>query len=384
MAPRAGGGGGPSSPVEQKLVEIWRDVLGVPSVDVDDDFFDLGGHSLLAVRLMARIETELGRTLALATLFEARTVRQIADVIEERTKLARWSCLVPIQPEGPRPPFFCVHGVGGEVLSYLALASHMAPDQPFVAIRAAGYDGQSEPVHTIEDQAALYIREMLAYQPVGPYYIGGYSHGGRVALEMALQLERMDHEVAFIGILDTTPFEVRYNSLKYWGRMLRNVPLWFWYDAMRTPWRENRDRLSRAWRLVRRVAAARRHGPHSGEPAMKPDLSDSMNLTKLPDRIRRMYVMDYDAFLAYRPNGQCERVTVFRSRGQPLFASHEPDLNWRRVTKGEVRVRHVPGNHSSILAEPDVRVLANELRAALAEAQHDVTPAVTPTRVPAA
>jgi phthiocerol/phenolphthiocerol synthesis type-I polyketide synthase E len=68
----------PANEVENQLVEIWIELLGVPQIGVDDDFFELGGHSLLATRLLARINTRLGVRLALRDVFEERTVRMLA------------------------------------------------------------------------------------------------------------------------------------------------------------------------------------------------------------------------------------------------------------------------------------------------------------------
>jgi thioesterase domain-containing protein/acyl carrier protein len=369
--PAAGTETGKASPAEQTIAGIWADVLGLPSVGLDDDFFNLGGHSLLAVRLMSRIERVFNKKIPLATLFEARTVRQLAEIVQERKARSTWVSLVPIQTEGSKPPLFCVHGVGGEVLTYSALASHLPTDQPFVAFRASGYDGASEPLETIEEQASLYVREMIEYQPEGPYYIGGYSHGGRVALEMAIQLEAMHKEVAFLGIFDTTPLPVRQPLPTYIGRWLRNVPLWFWYDGRKTSGRANLERLRRfrraMWRRLFRSAPW--PGRAGGARTQPRDIGDMMDVERLPDHIRLMYKLDFAAFLKYRPSSRCASATLFRSRGQPLFGSHEPDLGWSRVTRDGVDVRHIAGNHSSIMREPDVRHLAKELVAALEMAQ---------------
>jgi amino acid adenylation domain-containing protein len=348
---------GPASPIERTLVEIWSQILGVSPVGVHDDFFALGGHSLLAIQLMTRVEAVFNRKLGLAVLFQAPTIRDLARAIEERTCRAKWTSLVPIQTEGSAPPLFCVHGVGGEVLVYSALAARLAPDQPFVAIQASGWEAGSVPVQTIEAQAAFYIGEMLDYQPEGPYYIGGYSHGGRVALEMALRLKAMGREVAFLGIIDTTPFGVRYKSVRYLARALRNLPWWIWYDLRRTTWRANLSRVLRVLRSNRRRASD------------VPDILDVMNKDWMPERVRRMYQQDLDAFTRYRPSGRCGPVTVFRARAQALFGSHEPDLNWSAVSVGPVVVRHVAGDHASILREPEVRGLAHELRRALTVAR---------------
>ena len=103
----------------------------------DDDFFALGGHSLVGVRLFAKIRKTWQVDLELAVLFEARTVRQLAEVIarsqqpagtEEKTH----SFLRAIQPNGSRVPLFCVHAVGGDVLFYEQLAKALGPISRFM------------------------------------------------------------------------------------------------------------------------------------------------------------------------------------------------------------------------------------------------------------
>jgi amino acid adenylation domain-containing protein len=356
-----------ASATEQAMADIWADVLNVPTVGPEEDFFNLGGHSLLAVRLMSRIEKAFGRRIALATLFEARTVRQLVGTVNERKPPSTWISLVPIQTLGSKPPFFCVHPVGGEVLVYSALAARLAPDQPFIAFRASGYDGVSKPLHSIEEQAALYAREMIAFQPDGPYYFGGYSHGGRVAIEMALQLEAMGREVAFLGIIDTTPCRVHRSSLTYLRGWLRNLPLWLWYDGRRSSIRANLDRLRRVRHRLRLRLSLR--GVGYGGAAVVPSLDDVMNLGQLPAAIQELYRNDFQAFSRYRPQGRCGDLTLFRSLGRPLMGSHEPDLGWGLVTRGTVNVCHIAGNHFSILSEPDVQQLAAALRASLECAQ---------------
>ncbi|MFS8087174.1 MAG: AMP-binding protein, partial [Acidobacteriota bacterium] len=135
----------PQTALERLLLPIWSEVLGVP-VRVTDNFFECGGHSLLAVRLFAQIEKRLGHHLALATLFQAPTVAQLAAVIDVAST-HEWTSLVPIQIAGDLPPFFCVHGLGGHVLEFYDLARHLGPNQPFYGLQSRGLDGK-QPLHT--------------------------------------------------------------------------------------------------------------------------------------------------------------------------------------------------------------------------------------------
>ena len=98
--------------LELQLVQIWKRVLGIPVVQVTDDFFDLGGHSLLAVQLFADIEKIFGNKLPLATLFQASTIKGIAQIIRQEDWLAPWESLVAIKPTGTKPPLFYLHGGG--------------------------------------------------------------------------------------------------------------------------------------------------------------------------------------------------------------------------------------------------------------------------------
>ena len=63
---------GPRSPIEEMLLETWRDLLGLPELGIHDQFFLVGGHSLLATRVMAQIQAVLQVALPVQMLFEAQ------------------------------------------------------------------------------------------------------------------------------------------------------------------------------------------------------------------------------------------------------------------------------------------------------------------------
>jgi amino acid adenylation domain-containing protein len=71
----------PQTPVEQTLVSIWSEILGVARIGLDDDFFDLGGHSLLAVKMLSRVQDSFELDLRLHSVFEHSTIRELAATI---------------------------------------------------------------------------------------------------------------------------------------------------------------------------------------------------------------------------------------------------------------------------------------------------------------
>ena len=174
----------PRNELELQLTRIWEQVLGIPIISVNDNFFEIGGHSLLAVRLLAQIEQVFDKNLPLATLFQAPTIEQLANALRQTEGSSSWSSLVALQPHGYKPPFFCVPGNLGNVFVDLGdLAKHLGPDQPFYGLQ----DGIQNPAQ-IEALAVRYLDEIRTVQPEGPYLLGGVCSGSIVAFEMAQQL----------------------------------------------------------------------------------------------------------------------------------------------------------------------------------------------------
>jgi acyl transferase domain-containing protein/thioesterase domain-containing protein len=337
--------------LETRIGAIWRELLGVERVEADDDFFALGGHSLLGVRLFSRIEKRLGHQLDLSTLFTARTVRALASHIRAGTT-SRWQALTPVQATGTRPAFYCVHGVGGEVLTFMELSRALGPDQPFYGFRALGHGGRERPLTSVSDQAAVYVRELLEADPDGPHFIGGYSHGARVVFEMACILEAQGRRPALVALIDSWASDKIPRGPAWPARFALNFPRWLWHDLRLSTRRENADRLRRGIAWLGRLAT-----PWRGRAV---EVGDHMDVRALPDSVRAVYEANFKAFRDYHPGHYPGAVTVFRATAQPILSPHLPDHGWGQFAP-ELRVVHVPGNHISIIAPPHVDELAAAL-----------------------
>ena len=192
----------PKDDMQSRLVELWEATFGVRPIGVDQDFFELGGDSLLAARLFTQIEEAFQMDLPLAALLEAPTIRQLAGIISGQNIRSSNSSLVVIQPDGTRPPLFCVHGHMGEIFYCRNLSRALGADQPLFGLRSRGH-GSERPHYTVEEMAVSYVREIRTVQPKGPYFLSGYCFGGLAAYEMARLLKTQGEDVALLVTFNT-------------------------------------------------------------------------------------------------------------------------------------------------------------------------------------
>jgi amino acid adenylation domain-containing protein len=341
----------PRDALELRLARLWEDVLGVRPIGPADDFFALGGHSLLATQLVARIERAFGQELPLAAVVNEMTVERVASRLRAGARRAP-SPLVPIQPEGPGLPFFCVHPVGGHVLPYLPLARALGGARPFYGLQAPGLEGDERPLASVEAMAGCYEGCVRAVQPSGPYHLGGWSLGGLVALELARRLRGQGEEVALVALLDS------------------HVPA----EGTEPPDADDAELLAGFARELRgalglpETGASTSDRRRSAEDVLEELLAQARAARVLPadadvSDVRRRYAVyaaNVRAMVAHRPRPYPGRLTLIRAGG-----AVGPEPEWAGLAIGGLDVGAVPGDHYGILRPPAVEALAARLRAAL-------------------
>jgi len=317
--------------VQSQLVRIWEEVLGKKPIGIRDNFFELGGHSLLAARLMHRIGQAAGKTLPLAMLLEAPTVELLAATLRQDGWSHHWSSLVPIQPAGSHPAFFCVHGVGGNAVGFHELGRHMSPDYPLYGLQSQGLDGKRPCFKTIEEMASHYISEIRSVRPQGPYFIGGFSLGGLIAYEMAQQFRAMDEEVGLLVLFDTYPVNLKNVSASVVQLLL--TPSWrHWVH----------DLPSKAVKRVRRAVKNR----------------------NVPQFLRDVRDSNAGAAERYTLRPYAGKATLIRAGEKSLRSSGDPHAAWPGLV-GELEVHEIPGDHYEMLIVPQVEHLAECLKSCI-------------------
>jgi amino acid adenylation domain-containing protein len=349
--------------LEVRLIWIWEKVLGVKPINTRENFFDLGGHSLIAVRLFSEIEKAFGQRLPLATLFQFPTIEQLAEVIRQKGWQSSWQSLVALRPQGTKPPFFCVHAVGGNVLEYSDLARYFDADQPFYGLQAVGLDGRQVPLTSIEKMAAHYIYEMRHIQPRGPYYLGGRSFGGAVAFEMARQLREQGEEIGLLAMLDTYPLG--------WMKLLSST------EAQQYEKQFLRLRIKRHFRNLRQLSLAGKLNYVLSKVQYKKrkyknfwwQLRNQAGINQ-PDSLHRtlrdIEELNYLAAKKYTPHVYQGKVTFFCAAEE--VSLDENVFGWQQLAADGVDIVRVPGDHQTMIKEPHVQSLAKNLMAHLKRA----------------
>ena len=199
-APEYAGGGyrAPATAIEEILAGIYAEVLGLDRVGVEDSFFDLGGDSLSAMRVIAAVNTSLDASLALRTLFDAPSVRSLSQQLGRHDNAVE---VVPVEvlKEGTGVPLCCIHDGFGLSWSYRALGKYL--DCPIIGINQISQNGEAEP-GSIRSMAARYADRLQAVYPAGPYNLIGWSFGGVLAHELAIELRRRGLVVQRLVLLD--------------------------------------------------------------------------------------------------------------------------------------------------------------------------------------
>ncbi|HEY9665235.1 MAG TPA: alpha/beta fold hydrolase, partial [Coleofasciculaceae cyanobacterium] len=346
----------PRNQLELQLAKLWESVLDIQPIGVRDNFFELGGHSLLATRLWIEIEKLTGKNLPLATLFQAPTIEQLANILSQEGWSLSCSSLMVIQPGGTKPPLFCIHVLGRGLQFFRPLVRYLDPEQPVYGLstHAANVDEKQAPPNQVEDLAAFYLKEMQSLQPEGPYFLVGVSFGGEVAFEMARLLVAQGQKVALLALLDSInkyafqPVAKHEQLRAHWSNLLK-----FRFAYIKKIVLGNIEEFNN--RLNRRIQKIScKFYQVMGRP--------------LPDGLQDFTyeMLNRKAAWEYTPQVYPGRVTLFRASDRAASTSvstrFDPELGWGKLAAGGLEIHDVSGDHLGILEEPHVRGLGEKMR----------------------
>jgi thioesterase domain-containing protein len=351
----------PRTSLERELVHIWEQVLQRAPIGIRENFFDLGGTSVQAVRIFARIEEVVHQRLPLSLILAAPTIEQLAMSLLPGKSRDRKAYVVPIQPGGEKPVFFCV---GGGVL-WRPLSEHLGPDQPVlhVGLDPRVVDQMKDP-NPLETLARHMVSALCEKQRQGPYYLGGFCCDGVFAFEVARQLTMFGHEVGLLVLVE--PFTPKENAIARFAAWMKRTIF----------------RASFRFRELCRLGVGEfPHYARSRWEGLKNMLRDALwrnsARSKVLNHESNSPDLDQIVFVAassYKPKPLGCPTVIFHCKDWPMLSAGDPYFGWRKLLTGRAETYEVPGDHLGIFRDPSVGVLAEKLKACLENTRQMETP----------
>lgn len=318
----------PENALLDQLAQIWRDVLECGSVALDENFFAAGGDSLRALRVMTRIEDELGVTLADDTLLFAPTIRELAQAVRTAAHGTQRERIVPLRSSGSRPPLFFYSDLSGSILYARFLPAAFDPEQPVYLIRPHGALGDPLP-DTIDAMAAADAATILATVPSQTYRLAGFCAGATVAFEVARRLEEAGSTVDVLALIATAAPNAGLEPL--------------WALASRLGGLLSPRNVVRVYKALRAVANAVRNR------AFPAEVSNTIYYLRHPLEATPGVADFSSRLIRHFPKPTSLTVDLIWAEGDRPVLLGDPSMGFGRLAR--VRRHTVRGDHTSVLGE---------------------------------
>ena len=346
----------PLDALETSLLRIFRDTLRMKSFGPDDNFFEHGGYSMLAIRLFAKIGTSLHRQLPITALFDAPTVRTLAELLRSGDRL---QALVPIRKTGTEAPFFLVHSY----LLYGAVSTIVDSARPVYGLRERS---SSAAALDLQRCVADYAETINRVWPSGIVHLGGWCAAATLTVELARRMMEQGRQVGMVALFDA-------DAPGFVPRPEGGSPLLARLRAMRTfhlgrirnlSWSERvqyiADRLTQApLNLMERIYMKHYARIERWQHSFRwlPSVLFYNRFTQT-GHLRADHIEGFDA-----------RIQLFRARDVTIISGSDPASGWGAIGRRGVEVSFTPGHHESMFLEPNLHALSEAFQASMRDVE---------------
>jgi amino acid adenylation domain-containing protein len=317
------------------IARIFERILKISKISIDENFFDLGGSSITALNFLSKLNNKFSVNLTIQDLLDTPTIRGIENLIKKNKKTMpsyfktdispnkkeRYLSISPIYPNKNKPILFLFHPIGGTIFWCLPLAKHLSPYYSVYAMQDPAIEIPNLNFKNLEDLVSFYVGEILKVQPSGPYLLAGFSSGANLAVEAAKQLFQAGKIVDFLGMIDGWAFYPQdiYNYDFFKMNLLKQFKET--YDKLPTNTNYNWEKLfALQWERAK-------------------------------------------IYETYTPPKINHALSLFKAKNiLPLYEKIDDPLNhWEKYTTEVIKTYWVPGDHESMLQEPNVKTLAESM-----------------------
>ncbi|NEP82846.1 MAG: non-ribosomal peptide synthetase, partial [Okeania sp. SIO3B3] len=248
----------------------------------------------------------------------------------------------------------------GNVLFYMDLVRNLKTDQPIYGLQAPGLNGEREPLTTLPELAAYYIKAIKTIQQSGPYYLVGFCVAGFLAFEIAQQLSREGETIALLGMIETQSPKVYkfindHLAAESLGYDIYNA-IGFAEELTATSGKklslspQELDGLKLEEQLEYILEQAKNHNI----------LPSEVGVQHMQD-LYRLYHATAQAACNYEARPYVGSINLFNASQPSVEIDIDEKLGWEDWVNGKIEAYKITGDHHSIMREPDVGFLAEKL-----------------------
>lgn len=336
---------------------------------------NLGLDSLMAIELKSKLEADVGKVFLPVNTFQDMSLEQvtqqilgqISDSIAPQQNITQQHSnpqseeLIAIQPSGSQPPFICLHPGALDVSYYVDLVSNLGNERPFYALKPSNLDNYKSLEDglffpkPIEEVAAHCLKILHRLRPEGPYFLGGWSLGGYIAWEMCQQLNRKGQEVALLALFDVRNIPANDDN-KLAIRFASYLGCRYGKKLPSISHQGGEMRIDERLRQILEQAIATEILPKTHDLS---DLKILFQAYKNGINTAMRQIENYKPRVVYANRIVCFDADDGLKIEQPLFG-----LQWdKNSTYSQVFESYtIPGDHYTMLLEPNVRILAEKFK----------------------
>lgn len=346
----------PSTETEKKITQIILNNTDFEHIGINDNFIDLGIDSLIALTIIVGIEEQFHKRLPLTILVHYPSVKLLAQFIDSASD-SPYNSLINLKTGGDKVPLYLVHGIGLNLFNFNSIIEHMDANQPVFGLRAAGLDGNEAPLESIETIAAYYNQEILSHDPIGPYAIAGYSMGGIIAYEMAIQLKEAGKKVEMLAMIDTNvqeSFQAPINNLlrkaeRQIDKLIFRVGSFYKHPV------SNIDYLSQTFGQQIKAFLTRAGFRSKYAPSELPTYMQYV-VEKLEAACANYVIQPYNL-----------KIDLIKAEQRFYYVDDPKYLGWGNYALDGITIYEVPGDHEEVFSSPNDMILAETLQKRLNE-----------------
>lgn len=337
-------GGPPKNSLEGQIQDVWKAVFELPEIGMEANFFDLGGNSLLATVMTVRVQEKLNRTVPIESLFEAPTIRALANLLKSDDGAdqagTRDTLLVSIRevPDSDKMPLVLVHGLGGSIYQYHLLAKYLDTDQPIFAIQSP-----REAFSDLERMSEAYLTELLNRFPDGKFVLGGYCFGAGIAYEILRLMRARGIQTYPLLAIDF----MFMNLVRYRPRYLLSV---LREESPKRFYMRVRNRVIKLWQRVKRFLK----NPGRG---IRTRVDDYMNLPEFQQADYERIDNYFFLLKNHRPKPYDGDLALVFSESD--YSRLDKYGGWDRIVNGHMSVDILKTGHNRIMEDPEIQEVAS-------------------------